>query len=247
MRTLGLIGGCGAEATSLYYAGLNRGVRERRPGHGANLLLWSFDVEAIDAHCRTSDWEAALADFARAARWLEAGGAEALLICTNTMHRIADPLAANIAMPLLHIGDITAQRARDLGVRRPLLLGTRYLMTQTFYRERLEGHGLQVLLPSSAGQDLVHRVIYDELMDGRVEAASRAALTRLIEEGVAQGADGAILACTELGLLLRADDVDVPLLDTAQLHIQAGVAFLLADEPHAARSRASLSGASARR
>jgi aspartate racemase len=230
MRTLGLIGGCSAEATTLYYAGLNRGVRAQRPGHGAKLLLWSFDVEAIDAHCRAEDWAAALEAFVTAARWLERGGAEGLMICTNTMHRIAEPLAAAVAIPLLHIGDIAAARAHRLGVRRPLLLGTRYLMQETFYRARLERAGLEVRLPAPCDQKLIHQIIYDELMDGRVTDGSRAALAAIVEDAVAQqGADGVILACTELGLALRDGEVSAPVLDTAALHIEAGVAFALAE------------------
>lgn len=163
------------------------------------------------------------------------------------MHKIADRLAGMITMPLLHIGDVTAERAQDLRVRRPLLLGTRYLMSETFYRERLERHGLDVVLPLAAGQDLVHRIIYEELMDGRVETASRVALKAIVEEGLARRADAVILACTELGLALRSGDVDVPLLDTAQLHVQAGVAFMLDDAPLASGTRSHVSsGASAR-
>lgn len=227
MRKLGLIGGCSAEATSLYYAGLNRGVRARRPGHGASLLLWSFDVEQIDAHCRVGDWAQALREFRGAAEWLERGGAEALMICTNTMHKIADPLADVIGIPLLHIGDIAADAVLQTRSRAPLLLGTRYLMTEAFYRDRLEGHGLGVRLPSPEDQVTVHQIIYDELMDNRVTPESKAALAAIIERSVAAGADSVILACTELGLAVVEGDVSVSVFDTAQLHIAAGVTFAL--------------------
>lgn len=227
MRTLGLIGGCSAEATSLYYAGLNRGVRACNPGHGAKILLWSFDVEQIDAYCRAGDWGQALREFRGAAEWLERGGAEALIICTNTMHKIADPLAATLAIPLLHIGDIAAEAVRRADARTPLLLGTRYLMQEAFYRERLEAHGLAVRLPLVEDQALVHQIIYDELMDNRVTSKSKAALAAIVERAAAGGADCVILACTELGLALAEGDVSIPVLDTARLHVDAGVAFAL--------------------
>lgn len=244
MRTLGLIGGCSAEATSLYYSGLNRGVRARRPGHGAKLLLWSFDVEQIDAHCRAGDWAQALREFQVAADWLERGGAQALMICTNTMHKIADPLAATLAIPLLHIGDIAADAVKRAGGRAPLLLGTRYLMEELFYQERLEGHGLGVRLPAPVDQVRVHQIIYDQLMNNRVTDKAKAELAAIVGRAAEGGADGVILACTELGLAIADGEVAVPVYDTARLHIAAGVAFAL-DDP--ARRRTVEDRASAHR
>lgn len=230
VRTLGLIGGCSAEATAIYYEGLNRAVRARRPGHGAKLLLWSFDVEEIDAYCRIGDWSGALRVFGEAADWLQAGGAEALLIATNTMHKLADPLAASIRIPLIHIADVAARAATAAGSRRPLLLGTQYLMDDAFYRDRLRSHGLAVLLPSQADQARVHAIIYEELMAGVVMASSRTELTAIVGRAAATGADSVILACTELGLAMSDGDVAVPVFDTAKLHVAAGVAFALGDE-----------------
>ncbi len=132
MRTLGLIGGCSAESTSIYYERINRLIRDRLPGHGAKLLLWSFDFDEIDACCRTGDWALGLEKFQAAARWLQDGGAEALLVCTNTMHRIADPLAASLTIPLIHIIDETAKAIVDAQRRRPILLGTRFTMLEPF-------------------------------------------------------------------------------------------------------------------
>lgn len=227
MFRLGIIGGCSAEATLLYYAGINRGIRARRPGHGADLLLWSFDVEAIDAYCRAGDWAGAEAKFREAAAWLRDGGAQAILIATNTMHKVADPVAADLGVPLIHIADVAARAVTAAGARRPLLLGTRYLMTETFYRERLERHGLAVSLPEPDAQHLVHAIIYDELMDGRVTDASRRDLAAIVDRATAAGADSVILACTELGLVLNETDVGTPVFETAALHVKAAVAFAL--------------------
>ncbi|MFC5342949.1 aspartate/glutamate racemase family protein (plasmid) [Brevundimonas staleyi] len=230
MLRLGIIGGCSAEATLIYYADINRGVRARRPGHGADLLLRSFDVEDIDAHCRAGDWDGAQAKFRDAAAWLREGGAKAILIATNTMHKIADPIAAEMDIPLIHIGDVAAAALKAAGCSRPLLLGTRYLMGETFYRERLERHGLAVMLPEPADQHQVHAIIYDELMDGRVTEESRRALAAIVDRAAAAGADCVVLACTELGLALKDGDVEAPVFDTAALHVQAAIAFALSDE-----------------
>jgi aspartate racemase len=227
MKTLGLIGGCSAESTSLYYARLNALVRQQRPGHGAKLLVWSFDFEEIDACCQSADWDAALAKFRKAALWLQGGGAEALLLCTNTMHRIADALAAEVETPVLNIIDATAREIRRAGLQRPALLATRFVMQESFYRARLARAGLDVLLPDAHDQATVHSVIYDELICGRVTEASRVRLTEVISRLAAAGADSVILGCTELGLLIRDGEAPLPAFDTAEIHIQAGAAFAL--------------------
>jgi aspartate racemase len=227
MRTLGLIGGCGAESSALYYARINRLVRARRPGHGARLLLWSFDVEDIDRYCRAGEWAEALLEFEAAARWLEMGGADAVLLCTNTMHRIADDLAQSLGGPLIHIIDETARVLRARGHFQPALLGTRYTMGEAFYRERLAAQGLKAQLPGSAEREAVHRVIYEELMQGQVSESGRAQLIAIVERLVAEGADSVILGCTELGLALSEGDVSVAVYDTAEIHCQAAVAFAL--------------------
>ncbi len=227
VRTLGLIGGCSAESTSIYYARINQLVRERRPGHGAKLLLWSFDFDEIDACCRAGDWDLGLEKFVAAAGWLQAAGAQAILLCTNTMHRIAEPLAARLDTPLIHIVDQTAAAIQAAGLRRPILLGTRFTMTEAFYRQRLERFGLEVFLPDAAEQAAVHAVIYDELIAGQITDSGRRTLTSVIERLAAQGSDSVVLGCTELGLLIRPEDVSVPVFDTAEVHIAAAVAFAL--------------------
>lgn len=227
MKTLGLIGGCSAESTSLYYARINRLVRERMPGHGAKLLLWSFDFDEIDACCQAGDWNQALEKFARAATWLQSGGAEAILMATNTMHRIADPLAVMLDVPLIHIVDETAQVIVAAKLKRPILLGTRFTMAEAFYRDRLEQHGLEVLVPSGIKREAVHEVIYDELIQGRVNESDRRILQRIVGQLVEEGADSVILGCTELGMILGPENVAVPVFDTAELHAQAAVRFTL--------------------
>jgi aspartate racemase len=227
VRTIGLIGGCSAESTSIYYARINQLVRERRPGHGAKLLLWSFDFDEIDACCRTGDWDLALEKFAHAAGWLRAGGAEAIVLCTNTMHRIAEPLTARLDAPLIHIVDETAVAIKAAGLSRPILLGTRFTMTEAFYRQRLQRFGFEVFLPDAAEQDAIHAVIYDELIAGQITDAGQRTLTAVIERLAEHGADSVVLGCTELGLLIRPGDVSAPVFDTAEIHIAAAVAFTL--------------------
>jgi aspartate racemase len=225
MRTLGLIGGCGAAATGIYYEHINRLVRCARPGHGAPLRLWSFDVEEIDALLRADRWDLAGARFAEAGRWLEAGGAEAVLICTNSMHRIADQVSGALERPLIHLIDVTAHALLAQGCRRPLLIGTRYVMRDGFYQARLAASGIQAMAPAADIHDEIHRIIYEELMAGVASPASRGWLVAIAEACVE--ADSVVLACTELGLLLDAADLQKPVFDTAALHIAAAVDFIL--------------------
>lgn len=228
MRTLGLIGGCSAESTSIYYARINRLIRDQLPGHGAKLLLWSFDFDEIDACCQVGDWALGLVKFQRAASWLQHGGAQAVMLCTNTMHRIADPLAGGLDVPLIHIVDETAKAIVGAGRRRPILLGTRFTMQEPFYKERLERFGLEVRVPSETEREVVHKIIYDELIQGQVNEVDRSILQQLIKWLAEDGADSVILGCTELGLIIRPEDVAVPVFDTAEIHIQAAVRFAMA-------------------
>jgi aspartate racemase len=193
-------------------------------------LVWSFDFDEIDACCRTGDWDLGLAKFRQAAEWLEAGGAEAVLMCTNTMHRIADPLETSLRGRLIHIVDETAAVIAAAGLSRPVLLGTRFTMGEPFYKDRLEAAGFEVFLPDEGEREAVHAVIYDELILGCVTDAGRARLAAVVERLASRGADCVILGCTELGLSIRPRDVSVPVFDTAEIHIAAGVAFILGDE-----------------
>ncbi|MHA6781530.1 aspartate/glutamate racemase family protein [Pseudonocardia saturnea] len=223
-RTLGLIGGMSWESSAEYYAIANRLVAERLGGlHSARLLLASVDFAGIEELQRAGDWATAGAELAGVARSLQAGGAELLLLCTNTMHRVADAVAAAVDIPLLHIGDVTADAVRAAGLTRIGLLGTAFTMEQAFLRERLAAHGLQVTVPGDDDRALVHRVIYEELCRGIVREESRAAYRAVIARLVAGGAEGVVLGCTEIELLVGAVDSPVPLFPTTRLHVTAGI------------------------
>ena len=231
MKTVGLIGGMSWESTVPYYQVINRVVGERLGSlHSATIALYSVDFHEIERCQADGRWEDAGGILAGAARAVCRAGADFLVLCTNTMHRVAPQIEAAVDVPLLHIADATAARIRAAGIERVGLLGTRYTMEQDFYRGRLEGrHGLDVLTPPPDARDLVHRVIYGELCLGRIEHDSRAAFGRVVDELVSRGAEGVILGCTEIGLLLRAGDATVPLFDTAAIHAEA--AALAALEP----------------
>lgn len=230
MKTIGLIGGMSWESTASYYRLINQGVKTRLGGlHSASLLLHSVDFAGIEQLQRAGDWDAAGVQLAQAARGLQAAGAGALLICANTMHIVAPAIMSAVQIPLLHVVDATAAAARRAGVRRVGLLGTRFTMEQPFYVERLQQQGLEVLLPDADDRALVHRVIYEELCQGHLVASSRDDYRRVMAALVAQGADGIILGCTEIALLVDAGDATVPLFDTTELHAQAAVDWALAD------------------
>jgi aspartate racemase len=225
MRTIGLIGGMSWESSAEYYRLLNEGVRDRLgPTASARCLLWSFDFSQIEVLQHYSDWEGLGAMMLDAARRLETAGAEMLLICTNTMHRLAPAVEAGVRIPLLHIADPTAERIRTTGLRTVGLLGTAFTMEQDFYKRRLtEQHGLNVLVPDEEDRAAVHRVIYEELVAGKVLPASREAFRSIIARLVANGAEGVILGCTEIMLLIGARDSPVPIFDTTALHAAAAV------------------------
>lgn len=230
-KVIGLIGGMSWESSAEYYRIVNEQVRDRLGGlHSARCLMWSFDFAEIEALQHDGRWDEATALIVAAARRLERGGADFIVICTNTMHRMADAVQAAIDLPLLHIADPTAERIRAAGLRRVGLLGTAFTMEQDFYKGRLVArHGLDVLVPDGDDRELVHRIIYDELVQGRVEAPSREAYRGVIARVVAQGAEAMILGCTEIMLLVRPEDSTVPLFDTTAIHAEAAVALALAE------------------
>lgn len=230
MKTIGLIGGMSWESTAEYYRILNERTRERLGGlRSARCLLYSVDFAEIEQLQVQGRWAEAGEVLADAARSLEAGGADLLLICTNTMHKVADSVEAAVSVPLLHLADTTAAAVRAAGLRRVGLLGTAFTMEQEFYRGRLAAGGLDVLVPDSEGRALVHRVIYEELCLGIVRDASRAAYRRVVEGLVAGGAEGVVLGCTEIELLIGPEDSPVPVFPTARLHAEAAVDAALAD------------------
>ncbi|MDE1899360.1 MAG: aspartate/glutamate racemase family protein [Xanthomonadaceae bacterium] len=223
MKMIGLIGGMSWESSACYYQSINRRVAARRGGlHSARCLLYSVDFAEIEDCQREGDWDRAGVLLADAARALQAAGADLIGLCTNTMHKVADAIQAAVDVPLLHIADATGTALVAAGVRRVGLLGTRFTMEQGFYRERLaRAFGLDVVVPDALARAEVHRVIYDELCRGEVREDSREHYRAIVQELVDAGAEGVILGCTEVGLLLRQRDAAAPLFDTTQLHAEA--------------------------
>ena len=229
MRTIGLIGGMSWESSAAYYRLINQGVRDRLgPLRSARLLLHSVDFGPIEQAQRDGRWDDAAAILAAAAQCLQAGGAEAWLLCTNTMHKVAPQVQAAVSIPFIHIADPVGQAARHAGWRTVGLLGTAFTMEQAFFKAFLANqHGLQVLTPGAAQRAALHRIIYDELCVGVVSAASRQLVVDVIQSLAVRGAQAVILGCTEISLLVQPGDTGVPLLDTTALHAAAAVDFLL--------------------
>jgi aspartate racemase len=231
MKIIGLIGGMSWESTAEYYRLLNEEIRERLGGlHSAKCVLYSVDFAEIEQLQVDGRWDEAGEVLADAARSLQAAGAELLLICTNTMHKVADQVMAAVDIPLLHLADATAAAVRTAGLRRVGLLGTAFTLEQDFYRDRLAARGLEVLVPDADDRAVVHRVIYEELCLGTVREESRAAYVDVIGRLVASGAEGIILGCTEIELLIGPEHSVVPVFATTRLHAEAAVtAALMAD------------------
>ena len=228
MKRIGLLGGMSWESSIHYERLLNEAVRERLGGvHSADLVIRSYDFDRIERLQSEGRWDVAGALLAEDARMLQGAGAELVELSTNTMHQVAPAIEAAIDVEFVHLADTTAEAVRDAGVRTVGLLGTRYTMEQDFYRARLEGHGLAVIVPAAPDRELVDRVIFDELVRGVVREASRAAYVEVVDRLVERGAAGVIAGCTEIELLLGADDVAVPWFPTTQLHVDAVVARAL--------------------
>lgn len=224
MKTIGLLGGMSWESTALYYRMINEGVKARLGGlHSARIVLVSVDFQEIETMQHQGDWAGAAKVLSRAARQVETAGADFLLICTNTMHKVAPEIQQAITIPLLHLADATAQRIKTTGLRTVGLLGTKFTMEQDFYRGRLEDHGLQVIVPPAAGRDIVHQIIYEELCLGLVKDASRARYIRIMNDLGAQGAEGIIAGCTEIIMLVQQRHIGLPLFDTTAIHAEAAV------------------------
>jgi len=229
MKTIGLIGGMSWESTIPYYRILNETVKQQLGGlHSAKVVLYSVDFHEIERLQHAGDWDAAGLLLAGAARALAAAGADCLVLCTNTMHKVAAAIESAVSIPLLHIADPTGAQIQQAGWHTVGLIGTRFTMEQDFYRDRLrERHGLRVLVPEAAERDTVHRVIYEELCLGRIEPASREAYQKVMAQLVAQGAQAIILGCTEISLLVGAADASVPLLDTTAIHARSAAVWAL--------------------
>ncbi|WP_043516200.1 aspartate/glutamate racemase family protein [Halomonas sp. BC04] len=229
MKTIGLLGGMSWESTASYYRALNEGVKAALGGlHSAKLCLYSVDFAEIERLQHAGDWDATAKILSRAARSVEAGGADFLLIGTNTMHKVAPQIAEAVSIPLLHIADATAQRLAADGIRRVGLLGTRFTMEQEFYKGRIaEGFGIEVLVPDDAQRGLVHEVIYHELCLGEVKETSRQRFLEIIQSLRERGAEAVILGCTEIALLVQQSQTEVPLYDTTAIHAEEAVKLAL--------------------
>jgi aspartate racemase len=229
VKTLGLIGGMTWHSTLDYYRLINQGVQKRLGGsHSAEIIMLSVDFAPVEDLQNREEWGAMGRLMAGAARRLEAGGAGAIVICANTMHRLADDITAAVKIPLIHIADATAAEVKAEGLKTIGLLGTRYTMEMDFYRGRLEAkHGLKVLVPGEPGRTIVHDIIYNELGHGLVRPEARGAYVEVIEDLVKRGAEGVILGCTEIPMLIGPKDSPVPVFDTTALHAAAAVDFSL--------------------
>jgi len=229
MKTIGLIGGMSWESTVPYYRIINETVRERLGGfHSAKLILYSVDFHEIEQLQSSGAWDESGRMLAQAARSLEAAGADILVLCTNTMHKVADAIETAVNIPLFHIADPTAQEIKQAGIKKVGLLGTRFTMEQDFYRGRLrDQHQLDVLIPDDADRGIVHKIIYDELCMGLVRDASRAEYRRIIQRLVDQGAQGVILGCTEISMLVGPSDSSVPIFDTTSVHARKAAEYAL--------------------
>lgn len=228
MKTIGLIGGMSWESSAEYYRLINEEIKGRLGGlHSAQCILYSVDFAEIETCQNSGEWGKAAEILANAARSLEAAGAEFIVLCTNTMHKVADEIQAGIQIPLLHIADMTARQALANSIRTIGLLGTRYTMEQEFYSSRLEAQGIKVLTPEEGDKAVVNDVIYQELCLGIINHESRNQLKRIIADLAEQGAQGIVLGCTEIGLLIKQEDSTVPLFDTTLIHAVGAVDYAL--------------------
>jgi len=229
MKTIGMLGGMSWESTLSYYSAVNLGVRARLGGfHSAKICMVSVDFAEIESLQVQDRWSEAATLLSIAAKSVEAGGAQGLLMCTNTMHKVADEIQASIGIPMLHIADATAERLQQQGIHRVGLLGTRFTMEQAFYKDRLtRRHGIEVLTPDERDRAVVHDVIYSELVMGRTSEGARNAYLRIIDDLAQRQVQGVILGCTEIALLIQQQHTDVPLFDTTAIHAQKAVDFAL--------------------
>lgn len=231
MKTIGLLGGMSWESTIPYYRIINEEVKNRLGGlHSAKIVLYSVEFDEIEKCQSSGDWEKSGRILGRAAQGLEAAGADFILICTNTMHKVAPQIASMIKIPVIHIADATADALKQCGISRVGLLGTRYTMTQDFYKKRLAERGFEVLIPGEADIETVNSVIFEELCRGVIREGSREKFKEIIEKLKDDGAEAVILGCTEIGLLIRQSDVSVPVFDTTVIHAKRAAQLALEAE-----------------
>ncbi len=231
MKTIGMLGGMSWESTASYYKTINQGVKQKLGGlSSAEVCLYSVNFEEIEKLQHAGQWDETVLILSKAAQSVEAGGADFLIICTNTMHKVAEQIQGNISIPLLHIADATAAKLVKNGITKAGLLGTRFTMEQDFYKDRLtERFGIEVVVPSSNDQTIVHNVIYDELCRGVINPDSKELYLTIVKNLFEQGAQAVILGCTEIALLINQNDTSVPLYDTTEIHAEAAVNLALSD------------------
>ncbi len=224
MKTIGLIGGMSWESSLEYYRTINKEVNAQLGGlHSADCLMYSVDFAEIERLQAAGDWEQAGEGLGAVAKKLEQAGADFIVICTNTMHKVVGQIEEKIGIPVLHIADTTAAEISGRNLKKVGLLGTRYTMEQDFYSSRIESHGIEVVVPGTEQRQEINRIIFEELVAGDLRQSSKEYFQQAIRELVAAGAEGIILGCTEIGLLIKAEDADVPVFDTAQIHAVAAV------------------------
>lgn len=228
MKTIGLIGGMSWESTQTYYRLINQKMRDELGGlHSAKLVLYSVDFAEIETLQQKGDWDTAAEILSSAARAVESAGADFMVLCTNTMHKVATQIEQAVSIPLLHIADATASALKENRINSVGLLGTRFTMEQAFYRDRLEEHGIRVMVPDEPQRAHIHQVIFDELCRGEIRPDSKVAYLKVVDSLADRGAQGVILGCTEIGLLIQASDTDVRLFDTTEIHAERAVQLAL--------------------
>ncbi len=229
MKTIGLIGGMSWESTVTYYQVINEVIKEELGGfHSAKCLLYSVDFHEIEECLTSGNWERAADILKDAALRLERGGADFVMICTNTLHKVADIVQAGISVPILHIAEVTATELKEHGINRVALLGTKYTMEQDFYKERLRNNGITVIIPEETDRERMNTIIFQELCLGVISEASKREYLRIIDDMMASGAQGIILGCTEIGLLIGQSDTDAPLFDTTVIHGKRAAMYAIA-------------------
>ena len=226
MKTIGLIGGMSWESTVSYYQLINETIKEKLGGlHSAKILLYSVDFAEIERYQASGDWDKSAEVLSQIAQILEKAGADFIVICTNTMHKVAPQIQKTISIPILHIAQATADALLENGIKKVGLLGTKYTMTQDFYKEKLFEAGLDVVIPDQAGVEEVNRIIYDELCLGQIKESSKQAYLAIIDDLKNAGAEAVILGCTEIGLLVKQEDTDMSLFDTTEIHALRAAEF----------------------
>jgi len=229
MKTIGLVGGMSWESSIEYYKIINETVRTELGGlHSAKCIMVSVDFAEIEPIQHQGKWDEATQILIAASKSVEAGGADFVVFCTNTMHKVADEVQKHLRIPILHIADVTAQSIKAVGLKKVGLLGTRFTMEEDFYKGRLsQKHNLEILIPKGEDREVLHRIIYDELCMGKITASSKTKYLGVIEGLVRKGAEGIILGCTEIGLLVKKEDTRTPLFDTTRIHAAAAVEYAL--------------------